>query len=79
MAMANLTFKNSKKLSLVTGKLISFPNLIFVTCIFSLFPSVNDLKQLHKFYDADCDGQVSYKEFVGALGEVKASERVQKL
>lgn len=33
------------------------------------------MKALHKFYDVDGDGQVSYHEFVNALSESKMGKR----
>lgn len=34
-----------------------------------------DLKALHKFYDVDGDGNISYHEFVNALSDNKMSKR----
>lgn len=34
---------------------------------FSLFPKKTDLQALMKFYDVDCDGNVSYEEFIRGL------------
>lgn len=38
-----------------------------------------DLKGLHKFYDVDGDGSVSYTEFVNALCSAPLSERASKM
>jgi Ca2+-binding EF-hand superfamily protein len=40
-----------------------------------LFPSVTDLKKLHQYYDVDCDGCISYNEFLNALLPAKLSQR----
>jgi hypothetical protein len=42
---------------------------------FGLFPKQVDLKSLHRYYDVDGDGSVSYNEFVRALTDDKLSER----
>jgi len=44
-----------------------------------LFPKIVDLKALHKFYDADGDGYISYYEFMNALSDVQLSKRLQNL
>jgi len=36
---------------------------------FGLFPKMVDLKALHKFYDVDGDGTISYNEFIKALAD----------
>ena len=41
--------------------------------IFRLFPKQVDLKALHRYYDVDGDGGVSYHEFVKALTDDKLS------
>ena len=43
--------------------------------MFRLFPKQVDLKALHKFYDVDADGNISYHEFVNALSDNKMSKR----
>ena len=43
--------------------------------IFRLFPKQIDLKALHRYYDVDGDGAVSYNEFVRGLTDDKLSER----
>lgn len=46
---------------------------------YGLFPKQVDLKQLHKFYDVDGDGSVSYWEFVNGLTDKLLSTRKQKI
>jgi len=38
-----------------------------------------DLKGLHKFYDVDGNGSVSYQEFLNALCSAPLSERAAKM
>lgn len=46
---------------------------------FRLFPKQVDLKALHRYYDVDGDGGVSYNEFVRALTDDKLNERKGKV
>ena len=68
--MENWTQLNLKKHCLHLGKFRS----IFVT-LFRFFPKQVDLKALHKFYDTDGDGNISYNEFVNALADQKMNQR----
>lgn len=42
---------------------------------FGLFPKIVDLKALHKYYDLDQDGNISYNEFINQLSDTKLSKR----
>lgn len=38
-----------------------------------------DLKALHKYYDNDQDGNISYNEFVNQLSDTKLSKRKSEI
>ena len=40
---------------------------------------MNDLKQLHAYYDKDGDGNISYEEFINAISDSKLTPRKQAL
>lgn len=44
---------------------------------YGFFPSMNDLKQLHAYYDKDGDGHISYEEFINSISDSKLTPRKQ--
>ena len=47
--------------------------------MYRFFPTKNDLKQLHAYYDVGGDGNISYEEFVVALSDNTLSERKKRI
>lgn len=82
--MENSIKESLKMLSTHLGKyreyLIFFWNFQ-LTFIYRLrfFPKKVDLQAIHKYYDTDQDGTISYNEFLNALCDDKLSERKQKM